>query len=327
MQQAFVTLNRLPSATLLDVNRYPRNVIGSNQGAYYANIIDLKLVTLHTVLEEMGLSSPLRYVWTLHYMDDAFLNNLFFYDEASMSPEQIAFYLRKLNFDPVTFQPTPWLSGQRYTFQIDILGIHGPSFAQSVPIDPSIGVIPPVADANVFNRGLFATGLSRDDVGGLKYLLQYNNVNVETFDPSVHVRLANRRPVARTGRHLGVDKITFVKHRSNGVGAFLPMTFRSAVYVLDGHHVETALANRFVTKPDFLFSAGHLSRPWVERSGTSNWVNNSAANHKADGEGPGVIAGQTQITFDTNTSPVTLPRYQWHWGNITSATNAVILGR
>lgn len=165
-------------------------------------------------------------------------------------------------------------------------------------------------------------------MGGLKYLLEYRNVNVETYDPSVQMKWPNRGVVVRTGPHLGVDKITFVKHRTSGTGAFMPMTFKSAVYVLDGTRVEVALATRVVKKPDFLFRAGHSTTPWVQRSGTTNWINNCAANNKPGEAGPGVITGQTQITFETNTVFGTgADEFRWHWGNITSSTNAVILGR
>lgn len=115
VQQAFATLNRLPSATSINVNRYPTNSVQFNEGAQQAVILDLKLVTLHTLLEEMGLTSPLRYVWTLHYMDQAFLDNPFIGDESTMSANQIALYMRQLSFDPATFQPSRSINGNAYT--------------------------------------------------------------------------------------------------------------------------------------------------------------------------------------------------------------------
>lgn len=326
VQQAFAALNRLPGATRLNVNRCPTNTVYFNEAAYDAYIMDLKLVTLHTVLEEMGLSSPLRYVWTLRYMDDALLNNPSVGDEFTMSSEQIATYMRQLSFDPVTFQASRSVNGTDYTFQI-LTSADNLSFSLQIPTGPVAAQNTPVADGNAISYGLFTTGLTRDDVGGLKYLLQYRNVNVETYDPSVQIRLANRGLVARTGPHLGVDKITFVKHRANRTGAFVPMTFKSAIYVLNSNRVEKALATRLVTKPDFLFCGGHVTNGWVQRSGTSNWINNSAANNKPGADGPGVIAGQTQITFETNTVFIYgSDSFQWHWGNISSSTNAVILG-
>jgi hypothetical protein len=58
---------------------------------------------------------------------------------------------------------------------------------------------------------------------------------------------------------------------------------------------------RAVSQPDFLFSAndGKFCGPgiaYVTRTGTSNWLDNAAANGSANG-GPGVITPPVQIAF------------------------------
>jgi hypothetical protein len=147
-----------------------------------------------------------------------------------------------------------------------------------------------------------------------------------------------------------VEKITFVRHRTDANGRFLPMTN----YFLDQYPEENssfsgsgngAVVRRTVRVPDFLFSAKNLGwqfyyfapgiPPYAwgqlyERSDTSRWINNSRLNKNAGGAGPGVIQSQAHITFNapglflaTNTVPI----YGiWNWGHI-SATNSVAIPR
>ena len=61
------------------------------------------------------------------------------------------------------------------------------------------------------NPGSFYTGLTGDDVGGLRYLLITNNINDETLLPGTHGVGANAGSFVNEALRRGVDKITFVR--------------------------------------------------------------------------------------------------------------------
>ena len=95
----------------------------------------------------------------------------------------------------------------------------------------------------------------------------------------------------------------------------------------------TQEVERVITKPDFLFAAANLNNlndgtPFYNRTGTSNWVNNSILNGSSEG-GPGVITPQVRVTFGTVGHIVTpasggYPTYisPDFFGSFDSSTNA-----
>ena len=138
--------------------------------------------------EQMGLAEPQRYVWTLH--DQEHFGNV-----ACPVGEVYAVTMR--NFDPVPsplnqFQSTPYVNGTLYSYTIaeycDAPGT--PPNALTVPfqVDPldsgfssvAGGLTPTLFSVNGgLTLGKFWTSLTRDDVGGLRYMLETNNVNYE----------------------------------------------------------------------------------------------------------------------------------------------------
>jgi hypothetical protein len=170
------------------------------------------------------------------------------------------------------------------------------------PIDTDAELYPTAADFSL-HMGEFYTGLTRDDVGGLRYLLSTNNINFENLLPGVSGMGANANSTVDAAWRPGVDKITFVPQPVDPLsGNFLACTnpFTDS-YFTNGVLTQQQVA-RVSARPDILFSVGdlgfHTSSPLVNRTGTTNWINNAGFNGNPNGAGPGVIQPGITITFD-----------------------------
>ena len=205
--QAFTIMNNIFGAYPSGVDGYSPNLTefpfnsqdfnGTAQGYY---LTDLKSVILHLLVEQMGLAEPERYTWTLH-------------DRAVVSPPGCplgsTFLVVQRNFgymdQPLNGPETgniysPYVNNILYTYSIlDDCGHHPPAWtAITVPfsVDTTIPEFNSVA-ANNFEGGVidqgglqiggFYTGLTEDDVAGLRYLMSSNNIEFE--DPAAGSQL------------------------------------------------------------------------------------------------------------------------------------------
>jgi hypothetical protein len=157
-------------------------------------LLDLKSFTLSTLLEQMGLANPERFVWGLR--------------GRATGPGFTNYTTINLNYDPVTVQPSRYVNGVLYNYQIfDDLGPQGGEWASAVEwyqLDPLFQPYSSVANGNgnsdfelgsepstitsIFSglqSGQYYTALTRDDVGAIKYLLSPNNLRVESLLPTV----------------------------------------------------------------------------------------------------------------------------------------------
>ncbi|MBI2924591.1 MAG: hypothetical protein HYY24_02675 [Verrucomicrobia bacterium] len=196
VEAAIATLNALPRVSTLSSNLTEREFQGEKRGVNHQaaalGLLDLKTHALATLIEEMGLASPDRYTWTLR--SRVVINNVPIYN------------VIRRNFDPVTLWPTPYVNGTLYTYQI-VQTFASPDVWEAVEIqvDPATLVLSSVAafgstlNGTVLNAqgsesfvrslafsavGVYFSGLTRDDVGGLRYLLHPRNVNIETLPPN-----------------------------------------------------------------------------------------------------------------------------------------------
>src|SRR5690349_10966409 len=60
------------------------------------------------MVEELGLAEPDRYTWTLH---NRFL-------PPGLQCPQYTYLVEKLNFDPVTYEPSSYVNGTLYSYNI-----------------------------------------------------------------------------------------------------------------------------------------------------------------------------------------------------------------
>ncbi|MBI4658937.1 MAG: hypothetical protein HY735_08845 [Verrucomicrobia bacterium] len=184
VEAAFKILNNLPRASQMsaDLREFPLDTRRYNYQAAALRVRDLKSWALSAVLEALGLGAPERYIYTLRSRT-----------VVGVIPVYVTL---KRNFDPVTFEPSSYVNGTLYTYTIFQTQIAPPQDVwEAVPIavDPyqptpssvaayvgmSGGTSDPRGTAILFNPGIFYSGLTRDDVGGIRYLIRTSNLNVE----------------------------------------------------------------------------------------------------------------------------------------------------
>jgi hypothetical protein len=288
VQSAIQILNDLPPASKVVLTNYPLYTQAQNYDAASLSLYDLKSQTLSLLLEHLGLAQPTRNVYVLKQWTPAFIGQS---DQIDWAGWAIPDYIVQRNFDPQTLSPTPYVNQSLYTAEV----ISGPpqNFMNIFDADPFQTAYNAVADG-LLNPGVFYTGLTYDDVGGLAYLLSTNNINYETLLSGVVGVGTDANSYVNGAWRPGVDKITFIPQPVDPQsGAFLPTTnYFTDNYLTNDVLMQQQMA-RIISQPDFLFSAGNDSF----RTGTTNWINNAAMNINTDGSGPGIIPPPVTITF------------------------------
>jgi hypothetical protein len=205
IDKAFNILNSIPAFSTLSVtlDEYPlldpdtgapttfRDSRRNNFRAQADNLLDLKSEALGLVVEELGLANPERWVWALR--DRRVVGN----------PPVTNYLVIERNFDPVSLQPSKYVNGTRYVYDTAPGGSGGvqefavpTAFADviEVPVDPvnsfsSVAGISGFLDVSGFGGsglvpGVFYTYLTRDDIGGLRYLYTKDErVNPPNWEP------------------------------------------------------------------------------------------------------------------------------------------------
>jgi hypothetical protein len=179
---AFTILNNLTNVDSYSTNlsEFPLNAKSVNYQAQALILLDVKSVTLSAMMEQMGLADAVRYTWGL-------LNRDIPTGVTCPGPGML-YYVILRNYDitatPLSqIQYSPYINGELYNYLIyencDAPGASPPTAdALEIPVDP-LNNNPPVASGNgedFIEYGSFYTGLTRDDVAGLRYLLSTNNV-------------------------------------------------------------------------------------------------------------------------------------------------------
>ena len=176
-----------------------------------------------------------------------------------------------------------------------------------------------VASSSYFDAGVYFTGLTRDDIGGLRYLFTKINANVETLPADatagtggawapVGAAAGGSNNVVSVALRPGADKISF--KRINYYGTFPAFTNRyTDSYYTNGTLVKQKI-QRGLAQPDIVFAAGDLGTFGLSgapidylRTTTAGWANNSALNSSAGAivarYGPGVIQPGVVIAFSS----------------------------
>jgi hypothetical protein len=195
VQKAFDILN---SVTNVDnystsLSEFPLRSQSVNYQAGILGLLDVKSETLAIMMGQMGLADSVRYTWALTDRDNPAgstcppggPSSLYTYVVIQRNYDITA---TPLNFNaPDVGQYSPYVNGELYSYFIfddcDAPGASPPTAdALEIPVDP-LNNNPPVASGlgeDALQLGSFYTGLTRDDVAGLRYLMSSNNV----FAPS-----------------------------------------------------------------------------------------------------------------------------------------------
>ena len=157
---------------------------------------DLKSVTLHLMIEQLGLADPARYTWTLHDRipgSSCPLTALYtvvqrnFDGTVSPSLQNLVYssYVNNAQFSYYISEECPVVdAASTVTFMTDPEGVDNipvaaNTFQSALDYDTSLLIAPPVPTPFGLTIGGYYSGLTRDDVAGLRYLLSTNNADVE----------------------------------------------------------------------------------------------------------------------------------------------------
>ncbi len=332
VEKAIKIFNDLPPVSQMspDLSEFPLDTRRMNYRANALFVLDMKTQALAALLESLGVAPAERYVWTLR---------------ARFAGPPVTYSVIKRNFDPVTWNPSSYVNGVLYTYLI-LQTYATPTWeAVEFEVDPSL---PSVTSVSAFNMwggtvqasgfaataspGLFFTGLTRDDVGALRYIYRPDNYNVETLiTNAVQAPLGTQRgnyvigvdsqgkvngwgappgltnivgatnPPVITALRPGVDKITFVRVNWDSlVGAWVTLTNVYEDRYISNSVQRTQLIQRTLPAPDILFDAADLgvvnAIPLVYAKAMS-LVSQDAINGITTLDGPGSIFPPHTITF------------------------------
>jgi hypothetical protein len=308
VESAFAMLNALPltSEPRAVLSDFPDSSTRENFLARADGLYDVRSVALSAALEQLGLAQPTRYIFCIRKWDPALFN---------LSPLAVGVLpdiISYRNFDPITLSATSYVNHTAYGGYIDWQGPSAntnPTDLQVIPfaIDATADEFTAVGDDAIldgrYGPGAFYIGLTYDDAGGLRYLLGTNNIAFESLLPTVHLVPNETGTLVQSALRPGVDKLTFARQPLDSLsGKFTVLTNTYVdTYILNGQVMHQNV-ERVTSQPDFLFSAGDNGEnatwtPWIARSDTSKWSNNSAANNNPGGSGPGVVQPPVTLTF------------------------------
>ncbi|MGV3772996.1 MAG: hypothetical protein ACO1QB_08845 [Verrucomicrobiales bacterium] len=303
IQQAFQILNDLPSASEMDLASFPLDTRRINPRASVTNLIDLKSTALSLMLAPLGLAQPEQFVWTLR-------DRKTHYDP--FGGYSTNYLVVQRNFDPFTYQPSSFVNGTRYTY--NIFESHATSYSDAVeqPVNSQgSGVLPFSSVAGFIKNngsypsyGSFVTGLTQDDAGGLRYLLNPQNINYEPLQTGVDPATGNQGEPASNfvsaALRPGRNKLKFM-YIDWSWESTPQWTLRSSW--TDFYYLENALKKQEVKKvqsrPDIVFSAADLGTqansvlPILHHVSEINWHRQQDNNMT----GPGIVNGGVTITF------------------------------
>lgn len=333
VEKAIKILNDLPPVSQMspDLSEFPLDTRRMNYRANALFVYDMKSWALAALLESLGVAPAERYVWTLR---------------ARFAGPPVTYSVIRRNFDPVTWNPSSYVNGALYTYLI-LQTYTTPTWeAVEFEVDPSMPSVTSVSALNMWggtvqasgiaatlSPGLFFTGLTRDDVGALRYIYRPDNYNVEVLMTNAvlapigtkrgnyvvginssgkvsgwgappgftNVVVGTNAPAINAALRPGVDKITFARVDFDSlVGAWVTYTNVYVDRYITNSSQRTQLVQRTLPAPDILFDAADLgvvdAIPTVYAK-AMNLTSQDAINGVTTLAGPGQIFPPHTITF------------------------------
>lgn len=177
---AFTILNNLPNVSSYthSLSEVPQNTSRYNETALALSLIDVKSTVLGAMMEQLALGPPDRWVWCLQ---DRFTGG-------GLVCPNFEYIVIQRNFDPVSQIYSSFVNGTLYDYEIietcTLTSNPYPFLADTLPftLDPRNSYSP--LASQTFGLGQYYTGLTRDDIGGLRYLYASTNKFVESAGPN-----------------------------------------------------------------------------------------------------------------------------------------------
>ncbi|HMJ88869.1 MAG TPA: hypothetical protein VK530_03590 [Candidatus Acidoferrum sp.] len=341
IDEAFLYFNDLPRVTQMSTNleEYSTSTLRENFSAGAMSIIDVKSTAMSLIMEELGFADPIRYTFTLR-------------SRSVVGTPPVTNYATIMrNFDPVTWTESRYVNGKLYSYQIQEFRLPdhadalefvslGEDDRQTIPVASGLARITldgSVSDSGAAGStapGLFRIGLTRDDVGGIRWLYRPSNFAMETLLPTITAGFAlgargawipftglTNDVTVTNGQVIGTNQ--FVSQGWRGgrnhmrfQRAFFDPIFGQTFVTLTNAYTDVTVTTnrtlvvqalqRAINGPDFLFLSEDLGLvqnlvpALLRRTGTAGWINNDAINgadETALSAGPGVIAPPVQISF------------------------------
>ena len=273
VDSAFAVLNGLPKASSASAKLTEFVTQGNQQVNYSAEamkMLDLKSTVLWLMMEHMGL------IGETHTYD----LQIGVAEAGSTGPCDLDYIVLQRNFDPISYSPSSYVNGTFLTYQIGC----DPTVPVTDAMEQSVKVgAPPfsaVATREALQLGGYYLRITRDDMGGLRYLYRHNRYINEGLDANITVNTnasfggaspytsisltttnitSNAVGGAFSGLFGGVEKITFVKtpYDSTLGTAFTPITYNYTIPWATNGTLQSLQVTRTVTAPDIIFAAGN----------------------------------------------------------------------
>ena len=183
VRNAYAVLNALTNVDNYSqpLSEFSLETRHQNYRAQTLGLLDVKSTVLYLMVEQLGLVDPVRYDWDLHGR---------VLPAGGTCPLNMEYMVVPRNLDIITsplnqLQYSPYVNNVLYSYTIDEVCRPPNPLAITVPfsVDPLADIYSPVASLGVIFWGDYYTGLTRDDVAGLRYLFTTNNINWETPAP------------------------------------------------------------------------------------------------------------------------------------------------
>lgn len=192
-----------------DLSEFPDDSRRQNFTAAAASLLDLRSFAMGLMTEQLGFFEPARWTWCLH-------------GRAALPPGpcplDVEYFVIQRNIGLVPsdlsgYQYSSYVNDVLYSYSI-IEFCNGTPLAitENFPVDPlggaaQEGPYSAVADFTSeyyagLELGTFYTSLTRDDVGGLRYLIQTNNLAIEAAGTNTIEFLTNTQPATITNLDL-----------------------------------------------------------------------------------------------------------------------------
>ncbi len=354
VDKAVAYYNNLPAFSSMSetLAEFPEDTTRENFAAGAFQLTDLKSFTMTLLSEQVGLAASEIHIW------DARSRAL----QPNLTCPLYDFYVIRRNFDPVTWEPSSYVNGALYTLEWIIQCSPAPdlTYPLPLPVDPLAYNFRSVTGANSLGgAGFFYAGLTRDDVGGLRYLYRKNNYNMEQMPPDVFIGAGGGggspfAPVVTnaagvvgdtTALRTGLDKLRFERRNFDSLLGtfFVGFTNNFTVQIVTNGTVFAEGFSRAVLQPDLIFSAGNLAVDVT--AGFTVILTTEPAFASVNTTDPS-LNGPGSLIIGNSRTPIDL-RYQkigptflastpnflsesgltpaWRWGSFDGTTNAPVL--
>ncbi len=283
VDSAMAVLNALPSSSTANLSSFSTESAQQiNYTAQALALLDMKSAVLYMMAEHMGL------------LGETHVYDLRLRVAYNSTPCDFDYWVINYNYDPVTYNPTPYVNGRLYTYQIwDGCGIGVNVGATDVsPADTTAQPWTAVATVENLVSGAYYVNLTRDDMGGLKYLYSKGNYFFQAVDAASFVSGATTTTTTTTtitspwqpvstnvtttvtniptvgsnfagGVLGGVEKITFLKVKyDSALGPTIaPITYNYTIPFVTNFTLQQLHLTRTITAPDIIFTAADLAPP------------------------------------------------------------------